>query len=57
MTELHDAAYYRRREAAERQLAEVSGDPLVAKIHLELAHRYAEQAGVAIEQPAVRGTS
>jgi hypothetical protein len=44
MTDSHDASYYKRREAAERHLAEISGEKSIARIHLELADRYAAQA-------------
>ena len=33
--------YYVRREASERHLGETVGDPAVARIHAELADRYA----------------
>jgi hypothetical protein len=39
-----NAAYYRKREASERDLAESAPAPDIRKIHLQLAKRYAELA-------------
>ena len=44
MSASNTAEYYGRREQAERALAAKAIDPAIAKIHLELASRYAEQA-------------
>ena len=42
--EIGNAAYYRNREAAERDLAESAPTGDIRKIHLQLAKRYAELA-------------
>lgn len=54
MTDSHDASYYQRRETAERHLAEISGEPNVARIHLEMAQRYAEQSAALPNRPQTR---
>lgn len=44
MAAIEDTEYFKRREAAERKLAAVSCEPQTAKIHLEMAERYAEKS-------------
>ena len=44
MTNGLDLAYYRRREAQERAVAESCGDMMTRRLHLELADRYAQLA-------------
>lgn len=41
----HDSAYYAARALEERRLAMASSNPLVRRIHLEMAATYAIQAG------------
>ncbi|MEG3124792.1 hypothetical protein [Sphingomonas sp. GB1N7] len=41
MNELNNSEYYARREAAERKLAAKAHDRAIAKIHADLAERYA----------------
>lgn len=40
----NSAAYYRRREQAERRLADQAASPAIRDIHLEMAERYREHA-------------
>lgn len=42
MDDLNSADYYRARELKARAMAAASTNPAVAKIHLEMASRYAE---------------
>lgn len=54
MATMQDADYYRRREAREREIADIALLPGVAQIHLEMAEKYrvlAEQADVPARRP------
>ena len=44
MNEIHGRAYYERRAAQERKLADSAADHGIAKIHIEMAQRYEELA-------------
>lgn len=46
-TEANTAEYYQSRERAERDMAHKAFDPEIAKIHIDLANRYADQAAAA----------
>lgn len=47
MSDSHDTAYFREREAFERQLAAKSSDARIAKLHIEMAESYARLAASA----------
>lgn len=51
MKQEHDAAYFRRREATARDLADRSNDPQIKRIHLQMAEDYAKRAEEAAAQP------
>jgi len=42
VTDSNSSAYYRTREQREHTLAETSADPAIARIHLDMAERYAQ---------------
>lgn len=44
MIEPNHPSYYERRAAAERAMADRARDPHIARIHLDMADRYARQA-------------
>lgn len=43
----NDIEYYRRREAAARNLAAQAGNPAISRVHLEMADEYARRVGQA----------
>lgn len=47
---LDDAAYYSRREATERELAQSAAEPRVRGVHLLLADKYAQLAQRALAE-------
>lgn len=52
----NDIDYYRRREAAARDLAAHAGDPAISRAHLEMADEYARRLEQA-ERPAPRASA
>jgi len=46
MSGLNDREYYERRSSQERMLAQAACEPHVRKLHLEMAERYADLAGM-----------
>ncbi|WP_293990681.1 hypothetical protein [Sphingomonas sp.] len=44
MTQDFEAEYYRKREAAERDLAASASDAGISRIHLQMADMYADKA-------------
>lgn len=54
MSELNSAEYYRAREQRERGLATAASDPAIAKIHTEMADRYADLVGASASESGSR---
>ena len=50
MTELNSVEYYRTREQQERGLAVAATSPAIAKIHIEMADRYADLAEAVVPE-------
>lgn len=55
MTDGNDPGYYQRRETRERELAARAISPAIARIHIDLADRYAERLQ-GLGRPEVRLT-